>query len=119
MPSRQRTVRLGSGRRVSLGDYVRAWRIALAAPANTWFRETPCSWAGGDRAQVLREFRKGLDDRINRHVPHYGKGRKWKEQWQIETLRAAREINHPRLAIHWLPAWLKPRYAHRLVERWR
>lgn len=116
MPNSQRVVRLGDGRRVTLGAYVRAWKAALAAPATAWFRTTPCSWAGGDRAQVLREFRDGLDARINRHIPEYGRGRKWNAGWQIETLRAARALNHPRLAIHWLPAWLKPRFGYRLAS---
>ncbi len=115
MSNSLRTVRLGSGRVVSLGTYVAAWKRALSAPAHATFRETPCSWAGGDRDQVLREFRAGLHDRINRHLPRYGKGRKWDPQWQIETYRAARDLNTPRLALHWLPAWLKARFAHRIA----
>jgi hypothetical protein len=114
MPNTQRVVTLGDGRRVGLGVYVKAWKTVLAAPATAWFRTTPCSWAGGDRAQALREFRAGLDDRINRHIPDYGRGRKWQSQWQIETWRAAQALNHPRLVIHWLPEWLKARFGARL-----
>jgi hypothetical protein len=116
MTASPQTIRLGDGHRVSLGTYLRAWKAALAAPHDAWFPRTPCSWAGGDRDQVLREFRAGIDDRINRHLPDYGRGRKWDPTWQLETLRAARALNHPRLVISWLPQWLKARYASRL---WR
>lgn len=109
------TVLLGHGQRVTLAVYVRAWKTALAAPADAWFPRTPCSWAGGDRAQVLHEFRAGIDDRINRHLPDYGTGRKWRSEWQVETRRAAQALNTPRLAIHWLPQWLKGRFAGRIA----
>lgn len=115
MPNAQRVIALGDGRRVTLGAYVQAWKTALAAPATAWFRTSPCRWSGGHRDDVLREFRAGLDDRINRHIPGYGRGRKWDSQWQIEARRASRDLNQPRLVIRWLPDWLKPRFAERLA----
>jgi hypothetical protein len=31
--------------------------------------------------------------------------------------RAARDLNHPRLVIHWLPPELRERFGHRLATR--
>src|SRR5712672_2458621 len=41
-------------------------------------------------------------------------GRKFEHEWQIETYRASRQLNHPRLIIDWLPPWLHSRFKHRL-----
>jgi len=110
----RRCIVLPNGRRVSLSTYVAAWRTLKAIDPKQqiegfdWF-----SMAAGD---VLKELRRGLADRINRHDPAYGQGRKWDYQWQIETWRASRNLNTPRLAIHWLPPWLKARFSHRLMS---
>lgn len=113
-----RFVTLGCGRRVSLGVYVAAWKTALAAPDNAMFRGSPShSRESADRDTVLREFRFGLHDRINRHIPHHGKGRKWNPDYQAEIRRAAHALNTPRLRIYWLPASLKSRFAHRITTR--
>lgn len=53
-------------------------------------------------------------NRINRHIPNYGRGRKWAPDWQRETLQAAGRLNTPRLVIDWLPRHLKARFADRL-----
>src|SRR5689334_7293404 len=72
-----------------------------------------------NKQEILREFRLGLHDRINRRIdgfpgtlrprPHSGT-RKYDYQWQVETYRAAIQLNQPRLIIHWLPPWLKTRF---------
>lgn len=115
----KRYVTLGDGRAVGLGNYVKAWKTALSAPADARFKgkpSDPTGWMGGyDRAEVLREFRDGLHDRINRHIPDYGKGRKWDRDWFWMMWRAARDLNTPRLAIHWLPPELRERFEHRMA----
>lgn len=113
--SRNRIVTLGCGKRVSLATYVAAWKAALHAPENAVFRGSPSdSRAFADRSSVLREFRSGLHDRINRHIPAYGVGRKWAYEYQSEMIQAASALNTPRLHISWLPASLADRFAHRL-----
>lgn len=62
----------------------------------------------------LRWFRERLDVKISSSMPHFEQGRKWNLDYQWEIRRAARELNTPRLAIHWLPKDLKTRFAHRL-----
>lgn len=119
----QRVVYLSEGRHVTLADYVSAWRKALTAPAGATFKNG-FNWYPESREDVLREFRRGLHDRINRRIPGFTgtlrpkllHGRKWQYEWQIETYRASQQLNHPRLIIHWLPSWLKERFQHRLYD---
>ena len=66
-------------------------------------------------AQWRQWFRNCLDRKINRATGHAG--RKWETDWQTEMHRASRQLNTPRLALHWLPHELKERFAHRLAER--
>lgn len=82
-------------------------------------------WYPENREEILREFRRGLHDRINRRVPNFpgtlrprltNHPRKLTYEWQIETYRAAQQLNQPRLIIDWLPPWLKSRYRHRLRQ---
>ena len=77
------------------------------------------------KTEVLREFRNGFTDRINRRIDGFPSTfrplpnpgiRKISYQWQLETHRAAIQLNQPRLILHWLPPWLKKRFAHRLRE---
>lgn len=66
--------------------------------------------------EVLAEFRAGMHDRINRHLPGYGVGRKWESDWQRECIQAAGRLNTPRLCVGWLPMWLRPRFANRIAS---
>lgn len=113
-----RCIVLASGRRMPLGRYVAAWRqckaIVAADDGDTWMRETPGSEYGGTVADALRELRDGLADRINRHIPGYGRGRKWSDDWQRHALQTAHAVNTPRLIVRWAPRDLMPRLAHRL-----
>jgi hypothetical protein len=56
---------------------------------------------GQTAAEALVDLRRGLEDRINKGDPAFGKGRKWEWEYQIETTRAARELLlDPRLLFH-------------------
>jgi hypothetical protein len=117
----QRVVHLPENRTVTLGAYVAAWKTVLAAPEDSTF-QNGFNWYPESRKEVLREFRRGLHDRINRRIdgfpgtlkPRATHGRKFEHEWQIETYRASRQLNHPRLIIDWLPLWLHSRFKHRL-----
>lgn len=114
-----------SDRAITLGNYVKAWKTALAAPSGAVF-ENGFAWYSQTRTEVLREFRRGLHDRINRRIAGFPgtlraaafpNTRKRQHEWQVETYRAAVRLNQqPRLIIDWLPLWLKLRFAHRLRE---
>lgn len=110
----QRYVTLPNGHQCDIGEYLNSWK-ALKSMAPD--REiSGWSYFPTEARDILRELDYGLHDRINRHLPWFGHGRKWSYEWQVEACRAARDLNTPRLAIHWLPAWLKPRFAHRLTS---
>jgi hypothetical protein len=109
-----RYITLGNGNKMSLKGYCKAWKQAKRLSSDTVFTHGLDGWWEVDRNEILRQFNDGLHARINQHIPWYNNGKKWVNQWQIDTLRAARELNTPRLVIHWLPHWLKNRFEHRL-----
>lgn len=108
----KRHIRLPNGRPCGLPVYCASWRAVKLLPPDArvagWdhFRESP--------EAILRDLLFGLHDRINRHDPRYGVGRKWSDDYQVEISRAARALNTPRLAIHWLPPGLRERFQERL-----
>ena len=108
------TIGLPDGRSVTVREYVRSWRILKTLPPDRlvngfyWFPETADT--------ILHALRAGIHDRINRHLPGYGQGRKWNPQWQADMARASRDLNRPRLVIRWLPSDLKVRFPHRLTQ---
>jgi hypothetical protein len=108
----KRYITLGCGRHIGLGRYVAAWKACLVLGPDTPIGRGVDGW-GQNAGEALRDLRAGLDDRINRHLPWYGKGRKWDGDWQRSMSYAARELNTPRLVVHWLPSDL------RKIERFR
>ena len=107
-----RYLMLPNGKLVRAADYAQAWRRLRAMDPKAMvagFGHFP-----EEAGTILRFMREGLHNRINPHLPWWGTGRKWEALWQIDIQRAARELNHPRLIIDWLPPDLKPRFAHRL-----
>lgn len=111
-----RVVTLGDGKQVPLGAYVEAWRRVRELEPSASLDRGLCSRDSTTAGDVLREFRNGMHDRINRHIPGFGIGRKWSWEWQTETRRAAHDLNNPRLRFYWLPDWLRPRFEHRIAR---
>lgn len=113
----QKVIVLGDGRRVTLGNYVKAWRAVLKSPQGAMFKGSPSdSRMPADREQCLREFRSGMHDRINKRIPSYGRGRKWSSDWWWDAWRASRDVNTPRLVVRWVPFEFRERLAHRLTS---
>ena len=110
----KRVIKLPNDRRVSLPVYVNAWRTLKAMDPS----ESVKGWDHfpTPAGEILRKLRAGMHDRINRHLPGYGQGRKWDDIWQLETARAADKLNAPRHVIRWLPHWLRDRFNHRLED---
>src|SRR5216684_1625102 len=97
----KRVVYLPEGRHVSLSTYVRAWKRTLAAPPKTLF-ENEFNWYPESREDILREFRRGLQESNYRRIerlprntrpPPTSQGPKWTYEWQTETYRAAQQLN--------------------------
>lgn len=110
----KRAVTLGDGRRVGLGQYVGAWKKALAMDPNAPVAGTPSAPRGGGTAgDAVAEFREGMQDRINKHDPAFGKGRKWDSTWQRDARRLrdtlTRKSEVPKGEAH--PVDLRPKLA--------
>jgi hypothetical protein len=110
----KRCIVLGDGTRVGLGHYVEAWKRLKQLPGDTWIKKCPDGW-GGSARDALRQCRAGLHDRINRHIPGHGKGRKWSDDWFWTARRFAADVNTPRLIVRWAPEDFRARLAHRLT----
>lgn len=119
----QRVVTLGNGKQVSLGAYVRGWKEVLTVAPDTQYKHGLSGYFSASAAEILRDYRRGMHDRINRraggHVlaPETKRGRKDCSDWFYLMFRTSRDLNHPRLVIHWLPLELRERFAHRLADR--
>lgn len=119
----QRVVRLGNGKQVTLSGFVAAWKRVLAVDPATEYKHGLRGHDPAKASEILRDFRKGMHDRINRRVPGFGhtlrpetrRGRKDCSDWYWLMWRTSRELNS-RHAIHWLPFELRERFAHRLSE---
>lgn len=111
-----RVITLPNGKACGLPRYCAAWRALRALPADA--RIVGFDHFPEPAERVLRALRRGLHDRINRHDPAFGKGRKWDHSWQTDALRVAIKVNDPRLAIHApeLPLEWRERFAHRLSD---
>lgn len=110
----QRYVTLGDGRKIGLGRYVAAWKRCRELPPATDIGKGISGW-GETAGEALCKLRDGMHDRINRHIPGYGRGRKWHHDWQRAMHQAAWQVNSPRLIIRWLPPDLMRR--ENLAER--
>ena len=76
-------------RRVTVGQYVAAVYFAKANPSATFKHGLNC-WTPASGAEIVREFRRELNDRINRDMP---RGRKWDCDYQSNLRRDARRVN--------------------------
>ena len=105
----KRCIVLGDGTRVPLAVYVAGWKRAKQLPGDTWVGKCPDGY-GGFARDALRQCRAGMHDRINRHLPGFGKGRKWADDWQWEARRFASDVNTPRLVVRWVPPAFRDRF---------
>lgn len=107
----QRVVTLPSGKRVTLGSYVRGWKRLKTMPWDTHIPDW--DWHYTTAREVLGALRESIDERINRHIPNYGVGRKWDPNWYSYVWRTARLVNQ-RCIIDCAPPEILPRIQHRL-----
>ncbi|QNP78370.1 hypothetical protein [Agrobacterium tumefaciens] len=106
-----------TSKRVSLLTYVQGVRQAIASPAQT-FKHGLTTWWPVTGADIRREFRHGITERINRHLPGYGVGRKYSDDWQRSASRVAGNLNGQRILtmINQCPKELRRRLSHRLYR---
>ncbi|SON54264.1 hypothetical protein HDIA_0723 [Hartmannibacter diazotrophicus] len=101
-------------RRVSVGAYVKGVKSAITNPDQV-FRHGLETWWPVTGAHIREEFRRGMVDRINRHLPEHGKGRKRTPEWQLQAWRIADKVNNRIVAYERdCPRELRARLANRL-----
>lgn len=121
-----RVITLGSGASFTLGAYATAWKRARQAmldgvPALNADLVGASHQFRNPTEVVLRQFRDGMQDRINRHDPAFGKGRKWTPDWQFAARRVAEFANAPQRERnrHWREQRALPPDLKRLTGRFR
>jgi len=112
----QRIITLGNGKQIGLGIYVEGWKSCRQAPHGTTYKHGLCGWGSETRETILHQFARGLHDRINHHIPGYGQGRKWSHNWFMQAWRISRDVNTPRLIVHWIPKEFHKKLQHRLWQ---
>jgi hypothetical protein len=71
-----RTIHLPAiDRTVSLAAYTRAIRLAKASPT-AMFKIGLTTWWPTTGAEIMKQFRAGMTDRINQAIPYRERGRK-------------------------------------------
>jgi len=60
-------------RTVSLAAYIQAVRLAKASPA-AMFRTGLTTWWPTTGAEIMKQFRDGMTDRINQAIPYSQRG---------------------------------------------
>lgn len=114
----QRYIMLGCGRRIGLARYVEAWKACLALDPKTWIGRG-VDGLGQNAGEALRDLRRGLHDRINRHIPGFGQGRKWDSDYQRHIGHIANRLNMRCIIWQvetrcWPTEW-QSRFAHRIT----
>lgn len=110
----KRIITLPNGNAVGLASYVRAWRTLKQLAPDAQVKAF--DWHPSAARDVLRDLHYGMHDRINRHVPSYGQGRKWDSNWFWAAKRLSREVNTPRLIVRWIPQEFRARLTHRIWQ---
>lgn len=108
--------KLGDGRRVTLASYLATIRAAKANPEARFARGLRDRWPCTG-AEILADWRAAAADRVNRHRPHYGHGRKWEWTWQRDAQRVASNLAGRVITMaRDCPPELRNRLAHRLYS---
>ena len=87
----KRVITLPNGRACSLPSYCAGWRkiktLAPDALIGNW-SDFPT-----EAGAILRDLHFGMHERTNRHIPGFGRGRKWDERHPTDLRRGARRVN--------------------------
>lgn len=62
-------------KRVPLGAYVKGIKTAIANPEAEFKHGLTCWWSCTG-AEIRKQFRRGMHDRINQGIPYHKRGRK-------------------------------------------
>jgi len=109
-------ITLPNGRNVGLGVYVRAFNELKKTPPNEMVRGF--DYFAAPAGEILRKMRESITDRINRHLPHFGKGRNYAPEIEFGVRNLAcdlaRRVVVRESSVRHLPSKILARVAHRL-----
>lgn len=108
-----KTIILGNGHRITVASYVKVWRMLKKEPLGRLCKHSLTGWGVVTVEEFLAQYSAVKDARINRHIPGYGKGRKWQDQWQADARQTANLVNSKGLRVSWIPPDLRARLANR------
>lgn len=111
-------ITLPNTRQCTVGTYARAWKaLTHADPSSLW----PGFGYWPERAEsILHAMRGGLSERINRHIPGYGIGRKWDNDYQVRLWRDSRRLRDiaARIIVRQFETEeARARFSHLLTDR--
>ena len=109
-----RYITLPNGRKCGLAKYIAAFRtLKQAKPESMW---PGWDYFSTSASSILSAMHYGIHDRINRHIPAFGAGRKWSSDYDRAARNCARCVNTPRLVVRegMVPFEFRTRLAHRI-----
>ena len=110
----QRYITLPNGKACGLSQYVKAFHtLKQAKPESLW---PGWDYFPTTAASILAAMQYGIHDRINRHIPAFGVGRKWSPDYFRAANHCARRVNTPRLVVRegMVPFEFRARLADRI-----
>lgn len=110
-------IRIPSGRSIPVGQYAAAWKKLKTVPPTA---QVP-NWDhfDTDAAEVLRDMRYGMMDRINRKDPRYPKGRRAGADYDRALAQFTMYARNPRVVIDCIDPVLGRRVAELYAPRLR
>lgn len=110
-------IRIPGGRQVTVGEYVRSWKILLGVDPGA---NVPRWGEWGSKAgEVLQEIRAAIHDRINRKDPTYPKGRRAGDDYSRALAQFHMYVVNPRVVIDFIDPILGKRVAQIYGRRLR
>ena len=111
----QRVISLPAlNRQVTLGQYCAAVRLAKANPERR-FRQTFRDWSGGTGAEIMREFRAAVHDRINAGSYRMAEG--WQRAGASSGFRPAKPRGRKDCSDWFIRAWRDSRRCRDIANR--
>jgi len=87
----KRIIVLPNGRACCLSTYSSSWRTVKVLDPDA--EVIGWEWYPLTAREILCDLHAGMHARINRHIPGFGRGRKWDDRYQLDQQRDARRVN--------------------------
>ena len=88
------SITLPNGRKIAATEYMKAIRTVRTLPDGTYIEK-----AGATKEQILSQYSRMMNNKINKGDKDYMKGRKWSSDYQRSAVKTAIRVNTPRLIV--------------------